>query len=84
MSIFEKIKNLIFREKEEPSNGIKCPHCENTGWWEGPEGGGSVNITCTRCHSRYNYMGPFGLQEIEIKNEHKDYIRDKKLEEILK
>ena len=75
----------MFREDENKPNdeGIICPHCKNDKWYEGPEGGGSVNLKCTRCGSKYNYMGPFGLQELEIHDDHKDILREEKLKKIL-
>lgn len=92
--MFEKIKKLFKREPDpkiphltetelEEQDSIVCPNCKGTEWLEGPSGGMSVNIMCNRCHSKYNYMGPFGLDELEIKNDHKDILRDEKINKIL-
>lgn len=43
---------------------LLCPNCGGSEWVEGPEGGGSQNIQCGKCYKYYNYMGPFGLQDI--------------------
>lgn len=44
----------------------RCPDCE-AGLVEGPHGGLSVNYYCadnTTCGSRFNVMGPFGVERI--------------------
>jgi len=67
MNILQNIKNLFYKKTEQTQNqeedSMKCPTCGYSKWIEGPSGGGSVNVTCGECHSKYNYMGPFGLQE---------------------
>lgn len=42
-----------------------CPDCE-TELLEGPHGGLSVNFACPHkeCGSRFNFMGPFGVERI--------------------
>ncbi len=49
-------------QNEEPS--LKCPKCKHNKWYEGPGGGSFGNIECGNCKTRYNNIGPFGLQEI--------------------
>ena len=81
--LFSKIPNPLQKEEE---TGLKCPNCGAMQWLEGPSGGGSVNVMCNQCKSKYNYMGPFGLQELEIRNDHKNtvqIIRDEKLRKLL-
>src|SRR5262249_38091498 len=40
----------------------QCYHCGDTGYYEGPAGGLSMNITCAGCGARYNvYIMPDGL-----------------------
>ncbi len=46
------------------SDSLDCPDCGGDKWFEGPSGGICVNITCTKCGSRFNDMGPFGLQRL--------------------
>lgn len=44
----------------------KCPDCE-AGLVEGPHGGLSINYYCANdvtCGSRFNEMGPFGIDRI--------------------
>lgn len=43
-----------------------CPDCEHKGFLEGPHGGSCVNFKCagSDCGSRFNDMGPFGIQRI--------------------
>jgi len=44
----------------------KCPDCEQEGFLEGPHGGLCVNFKCAnpQCGSRFNHMGPFGIDRI--------------------
>ncbi len=42
----------------------KCPDCGNDSWLGGPCGGGSQNIQCKDCGSKFNMMGPFGIDRI--------------------
>lgn len=44
----------------------KCPDCRGAGFYEGPDGGGSINVVCANedCSSRFNIMGPFGVKRI--------------------
>ena len=79
----KKLLNSWGKSKPEPgSNDLVCPNCNYKKFSTGPEGGLSVNIWCGQCGSRYNYS-PFGLDTIEIRNEHKDIIRDEKLRKLL-
>lgn len=41
----------------------KCPDCEQP-LCEGPSGGMSVNYCCLICASKFNDMGPFGVDRI--------------------
>jgi hypothetical protein len=46
----------------------KCPDC-GSALLEGPSGGGSQNYSCSNatavpCGSRFNHMGPFGVERI--------------------
>lgn len=44
----------------------KCPDC-GAGLREGPHGGASINVYCANdesCGSRFNEMGPFGIDRI--------------------
>jgi hypothetical protein len=43
-----------------------CPDCVTGPLREGPHGGGSVNWYCgnVMCQSRFNEMGPFGIERI--------------------
>jgi ribosomal protein S27E len=44
----------------------KCPDCEHEGFLEGPHGCLSINFKCANpaCGSRFNHMGPFGIDRI--------------------
>lgn len=44
----------------------KCPDCGGSGFLAGPCGGLSQNIKCAnpQCGSRFNVMGPFGVERI--------------------
>lgn len=44
----------------------ECPDCGSTKILEGPSGGLSTNYACgdETCGSRFNEMGPFGVQRI--------------------
>jgi hypothetical protein len=44
---------------------MSCPDCGAV-LWQGPMGGMSVNYKCSRerCGSRFNYMGPFGVEDL--------------------
>lgn len=41
-----------------------CPDCGHKEFLAGPEGGGSQNFKCAYCGSRFNDMGPFGMERI--------------------
>lgn len=43
-----------------------CPDCLDTGFLEGPCGGGSVNVMCAneKCQARFNICGPFTPQRL--------------------
>jgi len=41
-----------------------CPDCGHEEFIAGPEGGGSQNFKCRHCGSRFNDMGPFGIERI--------------------
>jgi len=45
---------------------VMCPDCKQQGFLAGPCGGGSQNFKCANpnCGSRFNDMGPFGVQRI--------------------
>ena len=36
-----------------------CPDCKNGLFNRGPEGGGSMNIRCAECGSKFCFCGPF-------------------------
>ncbi len=52
------IKGTWKEKKEEPSTDVICPNCKGKEWFEGPEGGCSINIQCAGCNKRYNYLMP--------------------------
>ena len=60
MNLIIKIRNLL-----KPKKGLKCPHCGNNKWIEGPGGGSFGNIKCDQCNHKYNNLGVFGLQKID-------------------
>lgn len=41
-----------------------CPDCGKWNFYEGPEGGMSINIFCGNCGSWFNESGPFGIERI--------------------
>lgn len=41
-----------------------CPDCGKWDFYNGPEGGMSVNIYCDNCGSWFNDSGPFGIERI--------------------
>ena len=47
------IKPCTEREKELLDQGV-CPDCGCERFWNGPEGGGAVNIQCTKCRAKFN------------------------------
>lgn len=48
----------------DAENNVKCPDCGEHDWLEGPGGGSFGNIQCTSCGSKFNNLGPFGLERI--------------------
>lgn len=42
-----------------------CPDCNHEGFWEGPHGGMSINITCANddCKARFNVTPVIGIAE---------------------
>lgn len=53
------------RQRMFGTNPPVCPDC-GAQLLKGPEGGLSVNVACSdeACGSRFNYMGPFGVERI--------------------
>lgn len=47
----------------------RCPNCGGSRFIFGPEGGASQNIQCVKCYKFWNYMGPFGFQDIGDRSE---------------
>ncbi len=46
-------------------DGFKsCPDCNGIKFLRGPKGGLSVNFKCEQCGSKFNHMGPFGIERI--------------------
>jgi transcription elongation factor Elf1 len=83
--IFNNLFGLNKNKESEDDGHLRCPTCNFEKWIEGPSGGGSVNLMCGECHSKYNYMGPFGLQELEVNKDYKKSIdRNKKIDQLLK
>jgi hypothetical protein len=43
-----------------------CPDCRRETLLQGPCGGGSINVKCgdAECGSRFNEMGPFGVERL--------------------
>lgn len=60
------------RQKWEGEEGRKeffdngCPDCGSTKFLEGPSGGMCVNFKCATCGSKFNDMGPFGVERIPL------------------
>jgi len=51
-----------------------CPDCGAEGLLEGPHGGLSINVYCgddAGCGSRFNCMGPFGIERISAASPNK-------------
>lgn len=76
-----KSKKIINTITNKPNN-LECPDCNGDKWFEGPSGGMCVNISCVGCGSRFNDMGPFGLQRLDSVDT--TIKRDSKIEELLK
>jgi hypothetical protein len=53
----------LCRLEEECFRGEACPDC-TTPLLEGPRGGMSVNYACSACGSKFNDMGPFGIERL--------------------
>ena len=77
--IFVIFKSTIGLEEQS----LKCPRCKKSQWIEGPSGGGSVNILCSSCGSKYNHT-PFGLDDITDKETLKRIEREKKIDKLIK
>lgn len=63
---FPKMRDLTENEDKILNSG-KCPFCGYKEFYEGPEGGGSVNITCANdsCQAKYCFhRGIFTAQLI--------------------
>ncbi len=62
---------------------MKCTYCDGTNFFEGPSGGGSVNVLCSNpdCRHWFNDMGPMGFEDLH-KVEPTDEEKIKKQENI--
>lgn len=70
-------KNSYINENEDDDQKAKkhwdneyflkhgCPFCGSDAFEEGPCGGCSVNIRCSKCGARFNSMGHFGVDLLE-------------------
>lgn len=68
----EEVKKF-YPSKLSSTNQLTCPDCESV-LFEGPHGGLSINYYCSNelsCGSRFNEMGPFGIQRISNKSPNK-------------
>jgi hypothetical protein len=57
-----------------------CPDCGHRQLIQGPSGGFSVNVYCAdeqNCGSRFNVMGPFGIERITDASPKKKLIENK-------
>ncbi len=61
-----KERERLSPEEASVFRNIRCPDCEEQKLVEGPCGGLSINIYCTnpKCGSKFNDMGPFGIERI--------------------
>lgn len=57
-------ENGMYPQLSDDKGRALCPNCGGDNWIEGPEGGASVNVQCRQCLKYYNWMGPFGFQDI--------------------
>lgn len=63
--MFKKLFSYFFSKKKNNKKFyLKYLDCESDTFYEGPGGGSFGNITCTKCGSKYNNLGPFGLERI--------------------
>lgn len=53
-----------------------CPDCGHHPLMEGPHGGLSVNVHCgnPECGSKFNFMGPFGVERITVAGPNKEVL----------
>ena len=54
---------LTKKQTKRMQKKSKCPDCGNDSWLGGPCGGGSQNLTCKDCGSKFN-ITPFGIERI--------------------
>ena len=63
-------ENIVKRNKDLTDHIRKkrrCPDCgAKNSMKEGPCGGLSVNIICSKCGARFNDMGAFGIDRISL------------------
>jgi|SRR5271166_683378 len=58
-------RDSLTREEAETFCKSRCPDC-GAGLLAGPEGGCCQNVLCESdsCGSKFNYMGPFGIERL--------------------
>lgn len=59
----KEVPMLSHEEEARFRQGI-CPDCTYECLARGPSGGGSQNYLCQHCGSKFNEMGPFGIERI--------------------
>ena len=65
--MIERLKQLLFGKTDVVSNkedNLCCPNCNNDKWIELSGGGSFGNIKCSKCNTKYNNLGLFGLQKL--------------------
>lgn len=56
-----KLFKKLFKKKNK---NLACPDCKCESFYMGPEHGGSQNIECVQCNSKFDYSPPFSLERI--------------------
>lgn len=72
MKFLKRLKKVKVKEEPKPQ-GTHCLNCLSTDFYQGPSGGGSINVKCAKCGLWYNHS-VFGLEFLGIKThigEHK-------------
>lgn len=59
----EKLPSLTKKQIKRMMKKSRCPDCDNEYWYGGPCGGGSQNMTCKQCGSKFN-VSPLHVERI--------------------
>ena len=62
--VIPPLVSLTEKQQKKMKRTNKCPDCAHKMWQLGPSAGGSQNVKCGNCASKFNVMSPCGIERI--------------------